>query len=134
MNNSNSNHISIYQKSERIHIGFHNIICVEAAGCYSIFHTRDHKIYVSCHKLKYYEALLEKSSFFRINRSYIINKEDIKYYHNDTREIILSNTKILFVSFRRRKSFVNSINENCKELKHDRFIKKSNITNLSTKV
>lgn len=133
MNNSNSNHISIYQKNERIKIKFEDIIYVEAAGCYSIFYTKNDKSYVSCHKLKHYEELMSESSFFRINRSYLINKEYIQYYHIDTRELILSNTLILFVSFRKQKSFVSSINENGPELKYDRFIKKLNIPNLTIK-
>lgn len=132
--NSNKKHISIYQKNERIHVEFKNIICVEAAGCYSIFHTTDAKIYVSCHQLKYYEEVLTKSSFFRINRSYIINEAYIKYFHVDTRELILSNKLRLFVSFRKRKSFVNTVYGNSQKLKYDRCIHTSNETSLLIKI
>ena len=134
MKGRNPNQISIYQKNERINIAFHDIICVEAAGCYSIFHTRNNNIYVSCHPLKYYEQLFAKASFFRINRSFLINQNYITYFHIDTRELILSNKLQLTVSFRKCKSFVTAEYGNCQKLKYKRYIQKLNTSNLTAKI
>ncbi|WP_420574989.1 LytR/AlgR family response regulator transcription factor [Kordia sp.] len=107
--NNEEDHILLYGEREIVYLMLKDILYIEAHGNYSIFHMRNEKKFVSCHKLKYYEELLEEANFFRISRSYIVNKACIKYYHTDTRELILTNSFIAFVSFRRRKLFLNSI-------------------------
>lgn len=134
MNDSSQNHISLYEKKEKIKVSYNDIAYIEACGNYSIFYLKYGKKYVSCHPLKYYEELLVESSFFRINRSYIVNKTYIKYFYIDTRELVLLNKSTLFVSFRRRKSFMNTVYGNSQKLTYGRCIGKPDKSNLSTKI
>lgn len=65
------------------------IIAIEAQESYSIFHCLGKAKYMVSKNLKYFESILEESSFYRSHKSWLINTEKIKAYSKQKLEISL---------------------------------------------
>lgn len=77
-----------------------DIVWCEASGSYTKFHVQDgQEILVSKH-LKAYEKLLNKQSFYRIHRSYLVNINHIVRYNKTEGELILTGDYSIPVSIR----------------------------------
>ena len=96
--------ITINANNQYIIIDLNDLIYCEADGNYTNFYTTDSKIYLTSTNLKRVEELLDKTMFYRIHRSLLININHVKSYNNDG-EILLANNKTVYVSSRKRKSF-----------------------------
>ena len=75
-----------------IFLSVHDILYCRASNNYTEFHLLSGKIVISSHTLKQYDEMLSNQSFFRANRSYLINLSHIKLYRKgDGGEIVMSN-------------------------------------------
>lgn len=115
--NQKSDYILLHGKKEIVYLMLKDILYIQADDHYSIFHMKNGKRFVSCYTLKHFEKLLGESHFFRINRSYIINKNYIKSYSFTTRKLLLLNNTQLLVSFRKQKVFINTVYGDYNKLK-----------------
>ena len=102
-----------------IHINFlitkyhlSNIIYCEASGPYTHVYLNDGNKLVSSKALGEFEAQLSGSKFFRIHHHYLINLNRVKeFQRHDGGYVIMENNKELEVSQRRRKDFLDAIQD-----------------------
>jgi DNA-binding LytR/AlgR family response regulator len=89
-----------YKKQTQIHIS--QIIMLEAAGNYTIFHLQNgqSKLYAKC--ISSFEETLCQEGFLRVHRAYIINPKFIIDYDNGSSQILMFNKLIALVSRRKR--------------------------------
>lgn len=85
------NNIVISDKGQQHIIAVDSIIAIEAQESYCILHTCD-KQYMASKNLKHFETMLESlPRFFRVHKSWIINKDHLKNYSKTELSIQLSN-------------------------------------------
>lgn len=75
--------IPIETKTGVISLATHNIIQVVAESKKVFVHTTE-GIFVSTHKMDYWENKLSETCFFKSHRSYIINLDYVKKFNHDT--------------------------------------------------
>lgn len=81
----------IYDKSQQHVLPFDSIIAIEAQESYCVIHTKE-KTYVVSKNLRHFEKTLEGiDRFFRVHRSWIINKDHLLNYSKTDLTIHLSN-------------------------------------------
>ncbi len=91
-------------------VALDKILFCEANRSYTLFHLIDEEKILVSKPLKFFEELLSKFSFFRINRSNIINLKYIqKYSRAHQGAVTLSNGHILSVSEHKRPEFLKRI-------------------------
>lgn len=67
------------------------LIAIEAQESYCLLHTTD-KTYMASKNLKHFETMLEGApEFFRVHKSWIINKQHLKHYSKSGLSIHMSN-------------------------------------------
>lgn len=83
--------IVITDKGQQNIIAIDTIIAIEAQESYCTIHTT-HKIYVVSKNLKHFETVLGSlPQFFRVHKSWLVNKAFIKHYSKSDLSIQLSN-------------------------------------------
>ena len=89
-----------------------DIIYCEASGGYTNVYFKDGKKIVSSKSLGEFESQLNIHKFFRIHHSYIINLNLVKeFQRHDGGYVIMNNDKQLEVSQRKRREFLEAIDD-----------------------
>lgn len=101
--------IVISDKGQQNIVAIHNIIAIEAQESYCVIHTTDKK-YVASKNLKHFETVLEDlPQFFRVHKSWLVNKNFIKNYSKSDLSIQLSNGLITKLSKYKKSEFEAAI-------------------------
>ena len=109
---SSDQKIGIAMSDKIVFINFSNIIYCEANGPYTYVYLTDGQKIVSSKALGEFETQLGGSKFFRIHHHYLINLNKVKeFQRNDGGYVIMENNKELEVSQRRRKDFLDAIQD-----------------------
>lgn len=83
--------IVISDKGQQNIIAIDHIIAIEAQESYCTIHTSD-KTFVASKNLRHFETVLENiPQFFRVHKSWLVNKDCIKHYSKSDLSIQLSN-------------------------------------------
>ena len=101
--------IVITDKGQQNIVAIHNIIAIEAQESYCVIHTTDKKL-VASKNLKHFETVLESlPQFFRVHKSWLVNKNYIKNYSKSDLSIQLSNGLITKLSKYKKAEFEAAI-------------------------
>jgi len=85
------NNIVVADKGQQNIIPLEKLIAIEAQASYCVLYTSD-KQFVASKNLKYFETILESvPNFFRVHKSWIINKDHLLNYSKSELSIHLSN-------------------------------------------
>lgn len=104
--------IGIAMSDKIVFINYSNIIYCEANGSYTNVHLTNGQKLVSSKALGEFEAQLGDNKFFRIHHHFLINLNLVKeFQRHDGGYVIMDNGRQLEVSQRRRKDFLDAINE-----------------------
>ena len=91
LENKQLKNIVITDKGQQHIISIESIIAIEAQESYCSIHTSD-KTYIASKNLKHFETVLESlPQFFRVHKSWLVNKDYIKHYSKSDLSIQLSN-------------------------------------------
>ncbi|MBL4669148.1 MAG: LytTR family transcriptional regulator [Flavobacteriales bacterium] len=86
-----------------------DIICCNADEGYTDVLLIDGRIITAAKPLTIFENILEPHSFFRVNKSHIINTNHIITFHKDRNQILLYGNILLDISRRRRVEFLKNL-------------------------
>jgi two-component system LytT family response regulator len=115
LNNQTDNNdlkIGIAMSDKIVFVNFSNIIFCEASGPYTHVYMVDGQKLVSSKALGEFEAQLSGNKFFRIHHHHLINLNRVKeFQRNDGGYVIMDDNKKLEVSQRRRKDFLDAIQD-----------------------
>ncbi|HEX7847155.1 MAG TPA: LytTR family DNA-binding domain-containing protein [Chitinophagaceae bacterium] len=104
--------VGIAMSDKIVFINFSDIIYCEANGTYTHAYLVDGRKLVSSKPLGEFEAQLGTSRFFRIHHHYLINLNQVKeFQRSDGGYVIMDNGKKLEVSQRKRRDFLEAIND-----------------------
>jgi two-component system, LytTR family, response regulator len=104
--------IGIAMADKIVFLNFSKIIYCEASGPYTHVYLTDGQKLVSSKALGEFEAQLGGNKFFRIHHHYLINLNQVKeFQRQDGGYVIMENNKELEVSKRRRKDFLDAIQD-----------------------
>lgn len=104
--------IGIGMADKIVFISVPDIIYCEANGSYTNVFLKEGTKMVASKSLGDFEAQLANHKFFRIHHSYLINLNRVKeYQRNDGGYVIMDNSKQLEVSQRKRKDFLEAIDD-----------------------
>lgn len=91
LENKQLKNIVITDKGQQHIISIESIIAIEAQESYCSIHTTE-KTYIASKNLKHFETVLESlPQFFRVHKSWLVNKDYIKHYSKSDLSIQLSN-------------------------------------------
>ncbi len=91
LENKQLKNIVITDKGQQHIISIDSIIAIEAQESYCSIHTSE-KTYIASKNLKHFETVLENlPQFFRVHKSWLVNKDFIKHYSKSDLSIQLSN-------------------------------------------
>jgi two-component system, LytTR family, response regulator len=97
--------IAVTDKGQQHIISIEDIIAIEAQESYCIIHTTEKKI-VASKNLKHFETILESlPQFFRVHKSWIINKKFMEYYSKSELTIKLNNGLVTKLSKYKKAEF-----------------------------
>jgi two-component system, LytTR family, response regulator len=109
---NNDQKIGIAMADKIVFVSFSNIIYCEASGPYTHVFLADGQKLVSSKALGEFESQLNGHKFFRIHHHYLINLNRVKeFQRHDGGYVIMDNNKGLEVSQRRRKDFLDAIQD-----------------------
>ena len=80
-------------------------------GSYTEFYLTNNKKIVTTTGLTVYEELLANNHFFRVNKSSLVNLNQVENYNHKKKTIQLKSKEEIEVSRRKQKDFVNAIYE-----------------------
>lgn len=101
--------IVVSDKGEQHIIAIEKIIAIEAQESYCIIYTGDKQI-VASKNLKHFETVLQSlPKFFRVHKSWLVNKECIKHYSKSNLTIQLTNGLTTKLSKYKKAEFEGSI-------------------------
>jgi len=101
--------IAVSDKGQQHIIPINSIIAIEAQESYCVIHTADKK-YTASKNLKHFEAVLESlPKFIRVHKSWIINKDHLKYYSKSELSIHLSTGLVAKLSKYKKAEFEAAI-------------------------
>jgi two-component system LytT family response regulator len=101
--------IVITDKGQQHVIAIESIIAIEAQESYCTIHTNE-KTYVASKNLRHFETVLEKlPQFFRVHKSWLVNKDCIRHYSKSDLSIQLSNGLITKLSKYKKAEFEEAI-------------------------
>jgi two-component system, LytTR family, response regulator len=104
--------IGIGMADKIVFINIADIIYCEASGAYTNIYLEDGHKMVSSKSLGDFESQLSINKFFRIHHSYLINLNRVKeFQRHDGGYVIMENNKHLEVSQRKRKDFLEAIDD-----------------------
>jgi len=92
-------------------VAFEDINYLQSWGSYTQIYLSNNKKIVSTMGITFYEELLVEYHFFKINKSTLINLNEIESYNHKKKSIKLQNTQELEVSRRKQKEFVKAVYE-----------------------
>ncbi len=105
----NSNTICIeYGKR---HIPFEQITHFEGFVNYTIIHTLDGKKIISSFTLKKFSDIIERGSFVRTHKSFIINLLYLKSYQPNEKTLLLEGNKTVIISRRKREALEEKLKQ-----------------------
>ena len=91
LENKELKNIVISDKGQQHIIVIENIIAIEAQESYCIIYTAD-KQFIASKNLKHFETVLQSlPKFFRVHKSWLVNKDYIKHYSKSNLSIQLTN-------------------------------------------
>ena len=97
--------IVVSDKGQQHLILTNTIIAIEAQESYCLLHTND-RTYLASKNLRHFENMLENASdFFRVHKSWIINKQHLKHYSKSELTIHMSNGLITRLSKYKKAEF-----------------------------
>ena len=99
---SKNQKIFLHVGENYIPIKIEDILYCKSQGNYTEFILEDNSTYEATGIIKHYEKLLEKNSFFRANRSTLVNLKHIKKIHRKETIILTDNTQIPIATRRRQ--------------------------------
>lgn len=106
-NNYQDHQIAVSFSEGLVFIKITDIIYLESDGAYSHFYLKGNEKMVSSKNIKEYEDLLSDHNFFRIHKSYMVNKAEVsRYIRGEGGYVIMSNKVNLDVSRRRKDEFL----------------------------
>jgi len=109
LENKELKNIVISDKGNQHIVAIARIIAIEAQESYCVIHTADKK-YVVSKNLKHYETIFESlPQFFRVHKSWIINKGYLKHYSKSELTIQLTNGLITKLSKYKKAEFEAAI-------------------------
>lgn len=101
--------IVITDKGQQHIVSIDSIIAIEAQESYCTIHTND-KTFIASKNLKHFETILENiPHFFRVHKSWLVNKNFIKHYSKSDLSIQLSNGLITKLSKYKKAEFEEAI-------------------------
>lgn len=101
--------IVISDKGEQHIIAIEKIIAIEALESYCIIHTSDKQM-VASKNLKHFETVLQSlPQFFRVHKSWLVNKQYIKHYSKSNLTIQLTNGLTTKLSKYKKAEFESSV-------------------------
>lgn len=104
--------VMIWDKEKMLPIEVSEIIKIKSQGSYSCLFLKNNKQMLSTKNLGIYEEMLRYSNFIRIHHSCIVNIEQIKFYNPGANAYVtLNDSKIEYVSKRRKKELLKLFNE-----------------------
>lgn len=96
-----------------IFINMNAIIYCEGRENYTNIYTKDNKSYLVSKTLRKYEDLLSEINFYRIHKSYLINLNEVqKYIKGEGGQVVMSNSKVLDVSRRKKETLLKELSDN----------------------
>lgn len=93
-------------RDEAILLDLSNLIYCESDGHYTFYHITNGKPHLGCKTLKVTEELLEKESFYRISRRFLINMNHVREYNHRDGIVLLTGNASCVVATRRRNEFL----------------------------
>lgn len=111
MTNIDGIHLGIKYNSTIYIIPVNTILYCKSEGNYTHFFLRDKKIMVY-QPLSKTITFLPKNHFCRCHNSFIVNLNEIAEFNLKKSNIVLKNSIVIPVSFRRKKSILTAIKEN----------------------
>jgi two-component system, LytTR family, response regulator len=103
------NNLVVSDKGQQYILPLERIIAIEAQESYCILHTTD-KQYIASKNLKHFETVLETiPRFFRVHKSWIINKDHLLNYSKSELTLSLSNGLITKLSKYKKAEFEEAI-------------------------
>jgi two-component system LytT family response regulator len=104
--------IGIGMADKIVFINYSSILYCEASGPYTNVYLNDGQKLVASKALGEFEAQLPAQKFFRIHHHHLINLDLVKeFQRNDGGYVIMENSKKLEVSQRRRKEFLDALQD-----------------------
>lgn len=88
-----------------------DIVNCESDGNYTTVYTKNDKKIVVSKLIKEFEQLLKNNNFFRIHQSHLINLNCLSSYDKQTAYVIMTNSKKLPVSTRKKSLFIDLIDK-----------------------
>ena len=108
----NDQKIGIAMSDKIVFINFNNIIYCEASGSYTHVYLANGEKLVSSKALGEFEAQLNGNKFFRIHHHFLINLNQVRQFQrHDGGYVIMDSGRQLEVSQRKRKDFLEAIND-----------------------
>ena len=109
LENKQLKNIVISDKGQQHIIAIENIIAIEAQESYCIIYAAD-KQFIASKNLKHFETVLQSlPKFFRVHKSWLVNKEYIKHYSKSNLTIQLTNGLTTKLSKYKKAEFEESI-------------------------
>jgi two-component system LytT family response regulator len=103
--------IGIAMSDKIVFVNYGSIIYCEASGSYTFVYLSTGQKLVSSKALGEFEAQLSNNKFFRIHHHFLINLNQVKeFQRHDGGYVIMDNGRQLEVSQRKRKDFLETIN------------------------
>lgn len=97
--------VIVTDKGQQHIIALENLIAIEAQESYCILHTTDKNL-IASKNLKHFETILESlPNFFRVHKSWIINKDHLKQYSKTELSVVLSNGLVTKLSKYKKAEF-----------------------------
>jgi two-component system LytT family response regulator len=104
--------IGIGMSDKIVFVNIPDILYCEATGSYTYVYMNDGKKMVASKLLGEFESQLSNYKFYRIHHSYLINLNRIKeFQRHDGGYVIMENNKQLEVSQRKRRDFLDAIQD-----------------------
>jgi len=97
---SRPNAIGVYVNGEYLLLPCNDIMAFEALGAYTKIHTGSNRQLVSSKNIGYYEGLVDKQSFYRVHKSYMVNIAHVAAVDKTLRTIKMMNSQQFPVSVR----------------------------------
>ena len=107
--------LTLLRLTSRTIIPMHHILYLESDWNYTVIHTMDNRKHTSGFTLKTLEKRIDNTSFLRINRGLLINRQFISQVSGLQKEafVLLQNGKVLPVSRRKYKVLKENMGRVC---------------------
>ncbi len=100
----------LYLFKEKVRIQHSSIILLEAKGNYTLIHLKNKKKMMIAKTLKSLEENLNNNQFYRIHRTFLINRTHLMSYNASLGEVLLTDNHIVNTSRRKKYTFEKQLN------------------------